>query len=93
MKRAASLFVPLLFANLLAWIWAFVAFGGDGVLMGTAFLAYSLGLRHAVDAVRPGPRRKPNRDPDPAVDGRERRRLRQGPRTRGRGGSKGEESG
>jgi len=50
MKRAASLFVPLLFANLLAWLWAFAAFGGDGVLMGTAFLAYCLGLRHAVDA-------------------------------------------
>src|SRR6266851_2481270 len=32
------------------WIWAVMAFRGHPVLLGTAFLAYSLGLRHAVDA-------------------------------------------
>src|SRR6202012_2035543 len=36
--------------NLGAWAWALVAFGGNPALLGTAFLAYSFGLRHAVDA-------------------------------------------
>jgi len=36
--------------NLGAWCWAFVAFHRFPVLLGTAFLAYSFGLRHAVDA-------------------------------------------
>ncbi len=36
--------------NLAAWGWAFVAFHRFPVLLGTAFLAYSFGLRHAVDA-------------------------------------------
>jgi high-affinity nickel permease len=33
-----------------AWIWAFLAFHDKPVLLATAFLAYTLGLRHAVDA-------------------------------------------
>jgi high-affinity nickel-transport protein len=37
-------------ANLLAWGWAFYAFHNYPVLLGTAFLAYGFGLRHAVDA-------------------------------------------
>jgi high-affinity nickel-transport protein len=36
--------------NLGAWLWAFAAFHRYPVLLGTAFLAYSFGLRHAVDA-------------------------------------------
>jgi len=36
--------------NLAAWCWALVAFHRYPVLLGTAFLAYSFGLRHAVDA-------------------------------------------
>jgi high-affinity nickel-transport protein len=36
--------------NLAAWLWALVAFHRYPVLLGTAFLAYSFGLRHAVDA-------------------------------------------
>ncbi len=36
--------------NVLAWVWAFVAFRDHPLLMGTALLAYSFGLRHAVDA-------------------------------------------
>jgi high-affinity nickel-transport protein len=41
----------ILFAfNLGAWSWALVAFREHPVLLGTALLAYSLGLRHAVDA-------------------------------------------
>src|SRR5258708_22536254 len=37
-------------ANLAAWAWALVAFDSYPVLLGTALLAYSFGLRHAVDA-------------------------------------------
>jgi high-affinity nickel-transport protein len=40
----------LIGANLLVWIWALVAFRDRPVLLGTALLAYSFGLRHAVDA-------------------------------------------
>jgi nickel/cobalt transporter (NiCoT) family protein len=40
----------LLLGNLGAWVWALVAFYRFPVLLGTAFLAYSFGLRHAVDA-------------------------------------------
>src|SRR6202022_2458668 len=36
--------------NIGAWVWAFFAFPAKPVLLGTAFLAYSFGLRHAVDA-------------------------------------------
>ena len=48
--KAIGLYAGLSAANLLAWAWAFAAFGGNGVLLGTALLAYGLGLRHAVDA-------------------------------------------
>jgi high-affinity nickel-transport protein len=37
-------------ANIGALIWAFVAFHNSPILLGTALLAYTLGLRHAVDA-------------------------------------------
>jgi nickel/cobalt transporter (NiCoT) family protein len=40
----------LILANLLSWIWALAAFGDRPVLLGTSVLAYSLGLRHALDA-------------------------------------------
>src|SRR5665213_4100264 len=40
----------LLAANLGAWAWALVAFHDYPVLLGTAALAYTFGLRHAVDA-------------------------------------------
>jgi len=36
--------------NVLAWVWALVAFHDHPVLLGTALLAYGFGLRHAVDA-------------------------------------------
>jgi high-affinity nickel-transport protein len=36
--------------NAIAWAWAFAEFSGQPVLMGTAFLAYVFGLRHAFDA-------------------------------------------
>jgi high-affinity nickel-transport protein len=40
----------LIAANVAAWGFALVAFHDYPVLLGTAFLAYSFGLRHAVDA-------------------------------------------
>jgi high-affinity nickel-transport protein len=48
--RVVALFTMLGAFNLAAWCWAFVAFHRFPVLLGTAFLAYSFGLRHAVDA-------------------------------------------
>jgi nickel/cobalt transporter (NiCoT) family protein len=48
--KVIALYVLLLAFNLAAWCWALAAFHGFPVLLGTAFLAYSFGLRHAVDA-------------------------------------------
>ena len=48
--RIVAIYVFLITANLGAWIWAFAAFAHQPVLIGTAILAYSLGLRHAIDA-------------------------------------------
>jgi nickel/cobalt transporter (NiCoT) family protein len=48
--RIAAIYGLLIFANLAAWIWSFIAFAHQPVLIGTAVLAYSLGLRHAIDA-------------------------------------------
>jgi high-affinity nickel-transport protein len=48
--KVIALYALLAGFNLAAWCWAFVAFHRFPVLLGTAFLAYSFGLRHAVDA-------------------------------------------
>jgi len=50
-KRAkvACLLALLVAANAAAWTWAILEFSASPVLLGTAFLAYSFGLRHAVD--------------------------------------------
>ena len=48
--RALPLLAGLAAANLAAWAWAFAAFHAYPLLLGTALLAYGLGLRHAVDA-------------------------------------------
>lgn len=48
--RIVSLYVFLLAINGLAWTWAILALSDRPTLLGTAFLAYVLGLRHAVDA-------------------------------------------
>jgi nickel/cobalt transporter (NiCoT) family protein len=40
----------LVAANIAAWVWALMAFADRPVLLGTAFLAYMFGLRHAFDA-------------------------------------------
>src|SRR3974390_3509888 len=48
--RLVALYALLIGASVLVWIWAFVALRDNAVLFGTAFLAYTFGLRHAVDA-------------------------------------------
>jgi nickel/cobalt transporter (NiCoT) family protein len=48
--RIAAIYAILLAFNIAVWIWAGIAFHHYPVLLGTALLAYSLGLRHAVDA-------------------------------------------
>jgi high-affinity nickel-transport protein len=45
-----GMFAMLAAANIGAWFWAFAAFHESPALLGTAILAYSFGLRHAVDA-------------------------------------------
>jgi len=48
--KVCGIYGFLLLFNLFAWLWAIVAFRHYPLLLGTAFLAYSFGLRHAVDA-------------------------------------------
>jgi high-affinity nickel-transport protein len=48
--KIAAIYSLLVAFNVGAWIWAFVAFRDQPVLLGTALLAYVFGLRHAVDA-------------------------------------------
>jgi nickel/cobalt transporter (NiCoT) family protein len=45
-----GIYVLLFALNIVAWVWAIVAFHDFPVLLGTAALAYSFGLRHAFDA-------------------------------------------
>jgi high-affinity nickel-transport protein len=49
-RKIGGIYAVLAVFNLSAWVCAFVAFRHYPALVGTAFLAYSLGLRHAVDA-------------------------------------------
>src|SRR6185437_16168891 len=48
--RIVGIFGILAVLNVGAWLWAIALFRHYPVLLGTAFLAYTLGLRHAVDA-------------------------------------------
>jgi high-affinity nickel-transport protein len=48
--KIIGIYAALIGANVLAWIWALLAFHDYPLLVGTAFLAYAFGLRHAVDA-------------------------------------------
>ena len=48
--KLIAIYAGLIGVNIAAWIWAIVAFADHPVLLGTALLAYSFGLRHAVDA-------------------------------------------
>jgi high-affinity nickel-transport protein len=49
-SKIAAMYVLLIAANIGAWVLAFAAFANRPVLLGTALLAYTFGLRHAVDA-------------------------------------------
>jgi high-affinity nickel-transport protein len=48
--KVIAIYALLLAFNAAAWLWAIVAFHRFPLLLGTALLAYSFGLRHAVDA-------------------------------------------
>src|SRR5208283_611685 len=48
--KVIGIYLVLIAANVAAWAWALIAFHNYPVLLGTGFLAYSFGLRHAVDA-------------------------------------------
>jgi nickel/cobalt transporter (NiCoT) family protein len=73
-RRIISIYGFLLLANLIAWAWAVLVFRHQPVLLGTAFLAYGFGLRHAVDA-----------DHIAAIDNVTRKLLQQGKRPAGVG--------
>jgi len=45
-----GLYAVLVGANVAAWVWAWTLFADRPALLGTAFLAWVFGLRHAVDA-------------------------------------------
>jgi high-affinity nickel-transport protein len=49
-SKIVAIYVLLAVANVGAWVLAFVAFADRPLLLGTALLAYTFGLRHAVDA-------------------------------------------
>jgi high-affinity nickel-transport protein len=49
-RKIAWVYALLLGFNIAAWVVAFVAFRGYPLLLGSCLLAYSFGLRHAVDA-------------------------------------------
>jgi high-affinity nickel-transport protein len=49
-QRVLALYLVLAAANLGAWAWALISFRSYPLLVGTALLAYGLGLRHAIDA-------------------------------------------
>ncbi|HEV7855988.1 MAG TPA: HoxN/HupN/NixA family nickel/cobalt transporter [Herminiimonas sp.] len=49
-RRIKSLYLFLAIANLVVWLWALISLRGNSAMIGTALLAYSFGLRHALDA-------------------------------------------
>ncbi len=72
--KAIILYVPLGIANIGLWALAVLMFRHYPVLLGTAFLAYGFGLRHAVDA-----------DHIAAIDNVTRKLMQQGQRPAGVG--------
>ncbi len=48
--KIVAIYAVLILANIAAWAWAIIAFHDYPLLLGTAALAYSFGLRHAFDA-------------------------------------------
>ena len=49
-RKIIAMYALLLFISVAAWIAAFWTFRNYSLLIGTSFLAYGFGLRHAVDA-------------------------------------------
>ena len=49
-RRLGVIYAFLVTLTLAVWAWAWLALHGQPVLLGTAVVAYGLGLRHAVDA-------------------------------------------
>jgi high-affinity nickel-transport protein len=49
-QRVFGIFGILIVLNIFVWAWALITLHDNAVLMGTAVLAYTFGLRHAVDA-------------------------------------------
>jgi high-affinity nickel-transport protein len=49
-RKIIVIYMGLIAFNIFAWAWTFAAFRDHPVLLGTALLAYTFGLRHAVDA-------------------------------------------
>jgi high-affinity nickel-transport protein len=49
-SRLIGVYAFLIGANVLVWVWALAALNDKPALLGTALLAYTFGLRHAVDA-------------------------------------------
>jgi high-affinity nickel-transport protein len=72
--RLIGVYALLIGANILVWIWAIVALRQNAVLLGSTFLAYTFGLRHAVDA-----------DHIAAIDNSTRKLMQQGQRPVGVG--------
>jgi high-affinity nickel-transport protein len=48
-RKTIGIYAFLIAFNIAAWVWAIVAFQHYPVLLGTALLAYTFGLRHAFD--------------------------------------------
>ncbi len=48
--KIIGLYVLLVGVNIAVWLWAFLAFHAYPLQLGTALVAYTFGLRHAVDA-------------------------------------------
>jgi high-affinity nickel-transport protein len=48
--KMIGIYTLLIGGNIAAWLWALIEFHDRPLLLGTAFLAYSFGLRHAFDA-------------------------------------------
>jgi high-affinity nickel-transport protein len=48
--KIIGIYALLIAANVAAWLWALAAFHAYPLMLGTAFLAYTFGLRHAFDA-------------------------------------------
>ena len=48
--KIIGLYVGLAATNVVVWLWTLATFHAYPVLLGTALLAYTFGLRHAIDA-------------------------------------------